>query len=239
MNKKQFILFASIAIAISITAALLIGIPASANLSDISYNNTWTDTFDSATLNNRWSWVREDPSYWSLTARPGFMRLTTQPESLWEGWNAQENLLLTTVQPGDFRITTRVNFTPTQSYHQAGLLVYQDDDNYLKLHRTYDYGNYIGFVHEIEGSPDAQGIVETANDVYLQIIKHSDVYSASYSLDNLAWNQVAVFTCTLTNPKVGLAVNHHTLSVSELPADFDFFTVEENLVQVFLPVMIR
>ena len=44
----------------------------------VSSNDTWIDNFDGEPLNTRWSWVRENPTYWSLTANPGFIRLVTR-----------------------------------------------------------------------------------------------------------------------------------------------------------------
>jgi beta-xylosidase len=38
---------------------------------------------------------------------------------------------------GDFEIETRVRFSPTQSYQGAGLLIFRNDNNYLRLERGY------------------------------------------------------------------------------------------------------
>jgi beta-xylosidase len=60
---------------------------------------TWTDNFSSTSLDSRWSWVREDPTHWSLAARPGFLRLTTQQTS-WSG----NNLLVQNAPGGGYEI---------------------------------------------------------------------------------------------------------------------------------------
>ena len=78
----------------------------------------WTDDFDSPTLDSRWFWVNEDPSHWSLTERPGFMRITAQ-----EGG---ENLLLQAAPADDYVIETRLLFEPTQNIQRAGLFIFQD-----------------------------------------------------------------------------------------------------------------
>jgi hypothetical protein len=84
-------------------------------------------------LDSRWSWVREDPSRWSLTAHPGFLRLTTRQGELWPA----NNLLVQNAPGGDYEIQSRVIFTPTQNYQIAGLLAYQDDNNLLTLGRAF------------------------------------------------------------------------------------------------------
>lgn len=38
---------------------------------------------------------------------------------------------------GDFQIETRVNFVPTHDYQGAGLLIYLDGDNYIRLERAF------------------------------------------------------------------------------------------------------
>lgn len=239
MKKAPVFLLAASGLAISLIAVLLVVLPVCAKPSSTSYISTWTDDFNSATLDSRWSWVREDAANWSLTAHPGFMRIITQGGNLTFNRNDQENLLLTSVNPGDFRITTRLNFTPTQNCHQAGLIVYQDDDNYVKFHRVYDSGHWVGFLYEYAGTPGVFGAPVTASTVLLQITRVGDAYSASYSLEDSLWNPVGVYTITLANPRVGLEVSDDFASTS-IPADFDFFTLEDNSgYQVFLPVLIR
>ncbi|MGD8968762.1 MAG: hypothetical protein PVI07_14750, partial [Anaerolineae bacterium] len=46
--------------------------------SEIPSGCTWSDDFSSLSLGPTWSWVREDPTHWSLTQHPGFLRMTTQ-----------------------------------------------------------------------------------------------------------------------------------------------------------------
>ena len=55
----------------------------------------WRDDFDSPTLAPRWFWVREEPSHWSLSANPGYLRITTQAGGVYSDTNDQKNILLT------------------------------------------------------------------------------------------------------------------------------------------------
>ena len=50
---------------------------------------TWTDDFDAASLDSSWSWIRNDPTHWSLTERPGFLRITTDTQ---QGWRSQQSI---------------------------------------------------------------------------------------------------------------------------------------------------
>ena len=65
----------------------------------------YDDEFDTAQLNTRWSWIREDASHWSLTAAPGSLRIITQYGDLYQGNNNLRNLLLQPMPTGDFDVT--------------------------------------------------------------------------------------------------------------------------------------
>jgi hypothetical protein len=92
--------------------------------------------FDSDTLDHGLTLVRENPSYYSLTERSGFFRLKTQKQSLNiypQTEPSTENILLTPCPGKDFIVHTLLEFHPTEEYHQAGLVIYQDDDHFIKL----------------------------------------------------------------------------------------------------------
>ena len=102
----------------------------------------WCDYFDSTTLDPRWSWVREDPTHWSLTERLGYLRITTQRGDLYQTNNDGKNLLLTPAPSGDFEVTTRVTINPSTNWQSARLFIYQDDDNHFE--GTIDFSSDIG-----------------------------------------------------------------------------------------------
>jgi len=78
----------------------------------IASNNTgWIEHFDSETLGSRWTWVRENPAYWSLTANPGFLRLVTRG-SLHQTSNNLENILLIPASDMNYRMITKITFSP-------------------------------------------------------------------------------------------------------------------------------
>ena len=52
------------------------------------------------------------------------------------GENMTAPRLLKTVK-GDFEIETRVKFLPTQDYQGAGILIFRNDNNYLRLERAF------------------------------------------------------------------------------------------------------
>ncbi len=100
------------------------------------------DGFDGK-LGLNWKPVRPDPSHVSLTKTKGALTITTQRGSIHgeetkdafgEGIKAKNLYVIDNplAPGGDFVVTTCVSgFTPEMIYQQAGLIVYNDDDNYL------------------------------------------------------------------------------------------------------------
>lgn len=203
------------------------------------YNTTWEEGFDSPNLDSRWFWVREDPTHWSLTDNPGYMRITTQEGSLHLDGNSMKNLLLTPVSSADFRVQTRVDFSPTENFQVAGLYIYQDDDNFVILSRDYGNGNKVSMRNEDAGLLDSYiSVDETTTDVYLRIDKEGDSYMGFYSTDGVHWTWVGQVIATLLSPKVGIGARNGP-ATTEIPADFDYFQLSLFRYSIYLPLVLK
>ena len=211
--------------AMFLTGLLIASLPASASDQGRS-NSTWTDTFESLSLDTRWTWVREDPTHWSLKERPGFLRITTQAGGIYGSTGDQKNLLLTPAPRGDFRITAKCTIDPTKNFQYAGLLVYQDDDNYVQLNRAYTDGGSFNFDAEVDGAPTNTRVFASATTFYLRITKRGDSYAGDYSFDGESWIKVGQGKAALVDPKVGFGAANNLSDVVEIPADFDLFNLE-------------
>ena len=187
------------------------------------------DQFSSATLNPVWHWYKEDPTHWSLTASPGYLRIITQPKDTWGG-SDNAPLLLRSLPPSsgeNFSIQTRVVITPTANFHQGGLIVYADDDNSVRLTYAYINGPKFEFAKEIAGTfqpiqiPAPAGI----HNFHLRITKQGTDYVAHYSQDGSSWTSIGTHqNINLSSPDVGLlALNGVGWTPIEIPADFDYF----------------
>lgn len=95
------------------------------------------DEFKAATLGAQWSWVRENASAWSLSKKAGAMVITSGKGDVTEESNNAQNILLTSANC-DWTIDTKITCSrrPVGSVENAGIIVYQDDDNFIKLART-------------------------------------------------------------------------------------------------------
>src|SRR3970282_1145207 len=79
------------------------------------------DDFDSASLDEGCSWIREDPAVGSLAERPGWLRLSTGNFSLLRA-GGDAPLLVHPAPDGDFEILTRLDFAPNAHFQVAQLL---------------------------------------------------------------------------------------------------------------------
>jgi len=188
------------------------------------------DEFISSTLGTHWFWIREDPSHWSLKVRPGYLRITTQKGDIATTlYYDSRNLLLQGTKSGDFVISTRLHIQPSYDYHQGGLIVYSNDDNYVKLVRSHvlkDGGNVVELISEKDGKMTFLSLRLPAKDVYLRLTRTGSSYMGEYSTSGkpAEWFTVGSASITLDSPKVGLiAISGPLLNVPEIPVDFDYF----------------
>src|SRR5690606_37923412 len=98
-----------------------------------------------------WEWVREDPSHWGFWGWRGMLAISTQAGDLTGAANTARNLLLRPAPTGDFEAGTLASMALTAESQQGGLLVYQDDDNYLKLMRVMTDAPSVELQAEVNG----------------------------------------------------------------------------------------
>lgn len=71
---------------------------------------------------------------------------------------------------GDFQIETRVKFQPTANYQGAGLLIYKDDNNYIRFERAYGgVGGGGGGIRLDVRTTDEYKVVTTPNDIQTDV----------------------------------------------------------------------
>jgi beta-xylosidase len=88
-----------------------------------------SDDFSSPTLGLQWQWpANPQPAFYSLTARPGWLRLNAQPlpaggKNLWDA----PNLLLQKLPADRFHVATRIDGSGLAIGERAGLVVMGQD----------------------------------------------------------------------------------------------------------------
>lgn len=85
-----------------------------------------------------WQWIdpdeAKDPTPHDV--KGGVLRVTIRTRKDLSGDSRNAPRYLKSIK-GDFQIETRVRFAPKENYQGAGLLIFQDDNNYLRFERSY------------------------------------------------------------------------------------------------------
>jgi regulation of enolase protein 1 (concanavalin A-like superfamily) len=104
---------------------------------------------------------------------------------------------------GDFQIETRVRINPTENYQGAGLLLYVDDENFLRFERAFGGvgGGGSGLRLDAQKGDQFEAITSTADiqtdleEVDLKLIRVGDTYTAYWRADDGAeWREAGSHT---------------------------------------------
>ncbi|WP_318151975.1 ThuA domain-containing protein [Nocardioides hwasunensis] len=183
----------------------------------------------------QWSVVRPSGN---LTVSGGSVKIPMEATDLYQTTNTARDLVLTDLPSGPFVVTTKVTAPINRSYQSAGLLIYGDDDNYLKhvfQGRSTDpsaASNIIQTARETGGTAvetNTSGLGATfPTTVWLRLTSTDGVaVLGSYSTDGQTWtNMSGGYNLTgITNPKVGLLAAANTTAGAGITASFDWFTL--------------
>ncbi|WP_164472566.1 OmpL47-type beta-barrel domain-containing protein [Cohnella candidum] len=189
------------------------------------------DAFDSPVLNPDWTVYRPDNSKWSLSANPGHLTIQTLQGDSHEGSNNIRNVFLKNTPDGDFIVTAKISAPVGKNFQQAGLFLWQNEDNYVRFAHVWDTvggtGKTLETAYELNGrymKPGHAAPHPGLDTVYLQVKKEGNVYT-TYFWDGAAWKQAAdPVTADLKDLKIGLYA-FSALDGSSITADFDYFAV--------------
>jgi beta-xylosidase len=187
----------------------------------------WVDNFDRSVLGDAWVWIGNDPSHWSLTARPGHFMITTTSNS---GPGDPVNELLQPLPAGDFSIHTRLSFNPSQDFHFAGLIVLRNGDNFVRLGELYsgaDGGQLVSFDKKQSGVwSDLYVNRPDLEFVYLRIDRFGSTFDGYLSTDGIDWILLGSHTVQFTPTRIGLYTGDGRQNTEEIPALFDYFLIQ-------------
>src|SRR4051794_33268214 len=197
------------------------------------------DDFNGTSLDKtKWNGiVREDATKYNVSN--GALNVTAVAGDLYTNSDssATRNLILQTADhaSANYVLETKLTTNLAGGYGQGGIIVYTDDDNYVKLDAISDVNN--ARINRIEfRSEQAQAIqnpqpeftqVPTGTTtIWLRLTKAGTSYTGEYSFDGTTWNALsAAIANTQTTPKFGL----YTLGVQApgigANVSFDYFKV--------------
>ena len=187
------------------------------------------DDFD-GTLDAQWSWVREDPLNWSLTAVPGSLQINVQGGYVPQ--HTDSNLLVRPAPQGNFQIETQVTFRPQDNFQFAGLIIYESDSDFIQAGRSYCgtfecVGEGLYMAHYRNGDllkPDFGQPYKEIDPILIRLTREGETYTFEASTDGKVWFMIGSYTSDIAPLQIGL-VTGQRLQGSVLPAVFDYFEV--------------
>jgi xylan 1,4-beta-xylosidase len=190
------------------------------------------DHFDAPTLSSCWNFLRvPDSASWSLSERPGYLRLHLRPQRLSEQTNS--SFVGRRQQHIHFVAQMLLEFNPQSVSECAGLAVTQNNDFHFLLVMTQAVGKVVRLIKRAYGQEEilAEQSINTSH-FYLKVEAHGQSYSFYLGTEPSTWHPLAenVDGRILSTPVAGgfvgtwvaMYASSNGLSSTNY-ADFDWF----------------
>jgi hypothetical protein len=214
------------------TATVKVSTVAASVTYSVNFNTTpVSDYFADGTIGPKWTVLRENTATYSIDKGKG-LRLPTQRNDIYSTGGQWENVF---VQPamGNWEVVAKVFYPnkPTANYQQAMLLVWQDEDNYIRLNcqqssLTIQPGKETnGSFSSITGG-SATASSDGTVTLYYRIAKEGTTYTLSYSQDGANYTQLGnpITGVNFKDPKIGMFATQNSSS-TPMNTYFEYLTV--------------
>lgn len=183
------------------------------------------------------SWTRE-PNNW--TVRKDSLTLVTEPHTdLWQRTyyhfqNDNAPLFQLTTEEAFFSFTVKVNFENSHHrFDQAGIVLYQDSDNWLKASVEYENEDFqhLGSVVTNQGYSDwaTSEFPTQTKEVSYRLSRRQDDFKVEYSLDGLTFHQMRICHLAAASKSVSFGVYACSPEDSSFTARFSNFQLTDCL----------
>lgn len=214
------------------TASVTVSTPAASATYSVSFNTLpVSDYFADGTMGPKWTVLRENNGTYSIDKGSG-LRLPTQRYDIYSTGAAWENVF---IQPamGNWEVVAKVFYpnTPTVDYQQAMLLVWQDEDNYIRANcqqstLKLEPGRETNGSFSSIGGGSAVANPDGTVVIYHRIEKEGTTYTISYSQDGENYTQIGnpITDVNYRDPKIGFFATQNN-SGSQMDTYFEYITV--------------
>jgi len=222
------------------------GLPTSTTTTNTGTTSTTTTTTPGGTVilsddfqgswNSAWTWTdpMNDATY-DFTTHSGFLHLTVPDGNDLAGSNFDAPRLMV-AQNGDFAIETRIEFNPQEEYLGAGILIWQNEDNFIRL--EFGYGGIGGLGKNVvfcSRSPEwgDLGYIGSADlpsgqtSIELRMQRVGNQFTASYRPVGGTWQEIGSGEISLAST-VDIGISEITIYTSTVKsADFDYVKITQ------------
>lgn len=146
------------------------------------------DHFDAPKLDDRWNFIRTPRGdFWSLTERPGHLRLHLKEDSVTRPENP--SFVGRRQQHMDFAARTAMEFTPVQEGEAAGIVLLQNHDYLYRMEYTkFGSQTVLRLVERKDGQEEVLASQElNSSKLYLKVEAVGQAYSFFYATVAEAW----------------------------------------------------
>jgi xylan 1,4-beta-xylosidase len=201
--------------------------------------STSRDEFLNSKLNPSWTFVRNlDPARWSLTERPGWLRLKGSATTL-DDAEAAPVYVGRRQQYFDSEIISQVDFDPRQPGEEAGLAVRMNDRHHYEFGiRRSSNSRELYLRYEIGGIRTIAATKSIgAGPVRLRIRSYPEIYRFSYSIGAGAFTDLGGVQTRYLASEVADGFNGVFVGMfatgrgrdATVPADFDWFESKQTI----------
>lgn len=182
------------------------------------------------TLGNDWQWTHENSEQWNLTDS-GWLEIMVSYGII--NNSNMDNLLLRQAPTGNFELETTLNFTPMEAPQMAGLLIYENNANYVELvHGAcltqpclgdafyFDQMTRGGFIEENFATP-----VFGTGAMHLRLRFEGGSFTAYASENGIEWKLIGAHSQKIQPLYIGLFAGGSFDRSAQIPAQFDYFIV--------------
>ena len=151
------------------------------------YSDVFEDNFDSEKLNLEWNFRRvPQTNTYSLAAKKGVLRLNLKPEVF--ELRGQYSLMGIRQKESDFEFSTQMNFAPRNNGEEAGISIFQQDNNYINFTISKLKNNLKLKITVKEREKEVSILKESSifnfkGDITFKLVSAGEKYQYYYSLD--------------------------------------------------------